>query len=221
MVYTTTIVITLVAGIASAACWFLYFSHNASAKREGKRMSLALTSTQAIFQCLDHIPNGLITREIRRSLVLIISAHLKVLTDLQPRHPYLWDLHNRLQRLNRIPSAFEKNSIRNRADRRAASQALEELHGYIKDAGRTQLIPSKDADLAAASALFGAQQIAVETARQAAKDAENMRAYKQALNFAYQAQALCKRLPPLMAGALAESVAADVERLEARLGRAA
>ncbi|MEQ8691483.1 MAG: hypothetical protein RIC89_11690, partial [Pseudomonadales bacterium] len=75
--------------------------------------------------------------------------------------------------------------------------------------------------LAAAAATFAAQQIAVETARQAAKDAENVRAYKQALNFAYQAQGLCRRLPPLMAEALSESVSADVKRLETQLGRPA
>ena len=184
-------------------------------------MSRALTQTQALFNHLEHVPNGLITRELRRGLVLIISAHLKVLTDLQPRHPYLWDLNNRLQRLNRIPSAFEKKAIRNSADRKKASVALENLNTLIKEAGRLELIPQRDADLAAAAALFSAQQIAVETARQAAKDAENVRAYKQALNFAYQAQALCKRLPPLMAEALTESVAADVERLEARLSHVA
>ena len=184
-------------------------------------MSDALTHTQEIFNCLERVPNGLIARDLRRGLVLIISAHLKILTDLQPRHPYLWDLNNRLQRLNRIPSSFEKKAIRNSADRKQASQALEVLHGLVKASGKSGLLPQRDADLAAAAALFSAQQIAVETARQAAKDAENVRAYKQALNFAYQAQALCKRLPPLMAEALTESVAADVERLEARLNKVA
>ncbi len=210
------IIVISTAGIAST--WYLL---RAAPRREGRRLANAIQSTEAIFQCLDRVPNNLINRDLRRCTVLLLSHHLEVLRDIQPRHPHLLYIESRQQRLNRIPTGLERRPIRTKKDRREAALALEELAGIIKKGARAKAVNARDADLGAAAALFAAQQIAVETARQAAKDAENVRAYQQALNFAYQAEALCRRLPPLMGKALTESVSADVERLEQQLGRPA
>ncbi|NKB98545.1 MAG: hypothetical protein GKR90_08650 [Pseudomonadales bacterium] len=219
--FSTTIIAILICGGLSAGIWFYYYSQRAVTRRDGRRMTVALVQSRAIFQNLDKIPNALISRDLRKGLVLIVGHHLKTLNDLQPRHPFLWDLQNRLQKLNRIPSAFERSTIRTRVDRKAASQALEALCEVVKQARAEELLPNKQADLAAAAALFTSQHIAVETARQAAKDAENVRSYRQALNFIHQAQGLANRLPPLMAEAISESLKGDAERLEAFVSRAA
>lgn len=218
----STVFFTILICAIAGGCWVVYtFSSRAVARREGRRLSEALGTTSALFAALDKIPNVLIGRELRRGLVLIASHHVNVLTKLQPRHPHLHYLTSRLGRLNKIPTGFEKPNIRSKAERREVTLALEALADLIKTSARARVLPAKQADLAAAAATFAAQQIAVETARQAAKDAENVRAYKQALNFAYQAQGLCRKLPPLMAEALSESVSADVKRLETQLGRPA
>lgn len=130
-------------------------------------------------------------------------------------------LKNKMARLNRLPSGTDRAIIRNREQRRAASIAFEALAEQLNGAADKRSIPARQVALASAAAKFAAQQIAVETARQAAKDAENMRAYKQALNFTYQAKALCGKLPPLMSKALGHAVDQDVARLETQLGRPA
>lgn len=198
-----------------------YFSTRALALRERRRVSKSLATTQAILTALDHVPNALVSRDLRRGLVLILNHHAGILTELQPEHPHLYYLQTRTHKLNRLPTGFERGRLRCKSDRKQASIALESLAELIGKSGREKVIGLKNADLAAAAARMAAQQIAVENARQAAKDAENIRAYKQALNFAYQAQSLCKKLPPLMAGALTEAVSADVERLETLTGRTA
>ena len=207
--------------IVAASIGGYFFSTRAVARRDGRKLTRSIAMTQSMFDALDQIPNGLITRDLRRGCVLTINHHLGVLARIQPRHPHLYFLQNRLQRLNRLPSGFESKHIRTTADRRRATVALETLSSLIKSAAREKHLSAKAADLATTAASFAAQQIAVETARQAAKDAENVRAYTQALRFAYQAQALCKKLPPLMGKALTDSVSADVDRLESLLGRPA
>lgn len=203
-----------------AGCVY-YYSARAVSRREARRLTQALTVNQAIFSTLDDLPNNLITRDLRRALVLLTQHYIETLADIAPRHPHLYYLQTRQQRLNRIPSGFERTRLRSKADRKKASIAFEKLAGLLKTNQHRKIIGSKDAELATAAAKFAAQQIAVETARQAAKDAENVRAYKTALNFAYQAESLCTRLPPLVGKALAESVAADVQRLESHVGRPA
>ena len=214
----TVFFLLLILAISGAACVVYYFSTRSVARRDSRRLAHALSTTQAVFAAVDEVPPGLIGRELRKALVLITNHHLTVLAELQPRHPHLAYLKARVDRLNRIPAGYERNQIRSISDRKGATIALESLSDIIKIAAKQKVLASKQADLAAAAASFAAQQVAIETARQAAKDAENVRAYKQALNFAYQAQALCAKLPPLMGKALTESLTADVERLETRVG---
>lgn len=217
----TTILIAITVACVAALSWLTYyFSSQAYTRKQTRRLNKALTTTQAIFNAVDNVPNVLISRDLRRGLVLIINFYINELTELNAKHPHLYYLQTRIQKLNQIPTGFERLRIRSKADRKRASSALDTLANLIKQENQNQVIESKYADLARAAASFAAQQIAVETARQAAKDAENVRAYGAALNFTYQAQALCRKLPPMMAEALGESVAADVERLEGLTGRA-
>lgn len=200
----------------------IYFtSAKARARRDSRKLALSVRDAEQLLSWMDQVPNKLVARELRKGLVLTLQYHIEQLESLQPRHPHLWYLQSRLQRLNKIPSGFERTGIRSREDRRQASVAFEALGEAMRKAGRRKILSVKQAHLAAAAATFAGQQIAVETARQAAKDAENVRAYRQALNFAYQAQALCGRLPPLMGDALRNTVSADVERLETLLARTA
>lgn len=97
---------------------------------------------------------------------------------------------------------------------------MDEIAKLLKEAAKARELDQRAGALAHASAVFSGQQIAVETARQAAKDAENIRAYPQALNFALQAQALCRKLPPLIGKTLREAVDSDIERLETLSGTA-
>ncbi len=219
---TAWIVIPAVFATCMAITIALYFaSRRTRARRTGERLSRSLAQIHAIFSALDQVPDVLITRDLRRGLVLLVSHHVGLLSDLAPRHPYLNYVQQRLARLNRIPSGMARSTLRSRQQRKEASVALETLAGLLKGAVKASALEQKQADLASAAAQFAAQQIAVETARQAAKDAENVRAYKQALNFAYQAQALCKKLPPLVGKAMDDAVAQDVSRLEAALGKPA
>ena len=218
---TTVFLVILILSIAGSCAVVYYFSAKAVARRQGSKLSQALATTESLFSSLDDVPNVLISRDLRRGLVLIASHYIDVVVDIQPNHPHLWYLQSRMGRLNKIPTGFERTSIRSKSDRKRASLAFEKLAALVKQRGGKKILASRDADLSAAAAQFSAQHVAVETARQAAKDAENVRAYKQALNFAYQAQGLAKKLPPLMGKALADAVGADVERLENQLGRVA
>ncbi len=219
---TAWIVIPAVFATSIAITIALYFaSRRSRARRTGERLSRSLGLIHEVFTALEQVPDVLITRDLRRGLVLLISHHVQILNGLAPRHPYLNFVQQRLARLNRLPSGMTRNTLRSRQQRREASLALERLSGILKGAAKTSALEQKQADIASAAAQFAAQQMAVETARQAAKDAENVRAYKQALNFAYQAQALCQKLPPLVGKALDEAVAQDVTRLEAALGKPA
>jgi hypothetical protein len=208
--------------VAAAAGWLSFrYLKRYQARQATQRVSQALAVSHAVFTALEHVPNGLISRNLRRGLVMLLSHHLENLRVTNPHHPHLHDLENRLTQLNRMPSGFQRINLRSKDARRHASVAFEQLAKILKDSLNQHIIDAKDGALAHAAALFSAQQMAVETARQAAIDAENVRAYGQALNYARQALALCSRLPPLVGAALAESISQDVERLEAMSGRMA
>ena len=191
------------------------------ARQQARRMTRALSISHGIFTTLERVPDSLINRDLRRGLVLLISHHLDVLRETNAQHPHLNNLQQRVARLNRIPSGLHVTKPRNKVERRQASMAFEELAKLIKDAMILGELEPRDGALGHASAVFTGQQIAVDTARQAAKDAENIRAYPQALNFAHQAQALCRKLPPLVGKALSDAVTKDIDRLENLTGRPA
>ena len=191
------------------------------ARREAANLSRALSITYAAFTALEHIPDGMIHRDLRRGLVLLLTSYLDTLEAHNSSHPHLRTLRARVLKLNRIPSGMQRTNLRSKQARRHATLAFEEVASILKEGMRTKRVAQHDGALAYASAQFAAQQIAVENARQSAKDAENVRAYPQALNFAYQAQALCRKLPPLMSKALTDAVGQDIERLENLARRAA
>ncbi len=191
------------------------------ARREAANLSRALSASHAVFTALEHVPDSMIQRDLRRGLVLLLTAYLDTLEEHNPLHPHLQALRQRVLKLNRIPSGMQRANLRSKQARRHATLALEELANLLKAGMQQKLVDQHDGALAHASAQFTAQQIAIENARQSAKDAENVRAYPQALNFAYQAQALCRKLPPLMSKALTEAVGQDIERLESLARRAA
>lgn len=209
------VVAFIVAITASALGWGVYMWLNRRKNtRQATRMSRALTTSQAVFTALEHIPDGLINRDLRIGLVLLLNNHLAALAEINPKHPILRGLQDQVLALNRMPSGFQRIRIRDKQKRKYATLALEEIAKIIHDAVLRKDLAQKPGDLARAAATFIAQQVAIENARQAAKDAENVRAYQKALNFAYQAQSLCKTLPPLMAKHLTEAVGQDIERLE-------
>ena len=187
--------------------------------RRTQELRDALSTTHAVFTALDQIPNTIIPRDLRVALVLLVNYHLDKLTQLQPQHPHLAHLQSRLHRLNQMPNGLRQERIRSSTERKAATTAMDELSKILKKAALQNQIAAKQASLATAAANFSAQQIAVESARQSAKDAENVRAYGPALNFAYQAQALCKKLPPLMGKSLGDAIAQDIERLQDQASR--
>jgi hypothetical protein len=188
------------------------------AKIRARKMTRALSKTHTILTAIEHIPDPLINRDLRRGLVLLLSHHVDVLNTTNPDHAHLNAIQKRVAQINRIPSGLQKVKLRSKIERRHASSALEELAKLLKDATDAGELNRREGSLAEASAKFTGQQIAVETARQSAKDAENIRAYPQALHFAKQARQLCRNLPPMVGGKLMESVSADIERLESRLG---
>ena len=143
-----------------------------------------------------------------------MNDHLRVLADQNPEHPHLLYLQSQVARLNRIPNGFQRATLRCKQARKNASNGFSELAGLIKAGMNERAIDRRNGSLAYASATCAARQIAVETARQAAFDAENMRAYPQALDFAYQAQVLCRKLPPMMREKLTQAVTDDIERLK-------
>lgn len=189
------------------------------AKLRAQKMTRALSKTHTILTAIEHIPDPLINRDLRRGLVLLLSHHVDVLDRTNPDHAHLSAIKNRIAQINRIPSGLRPVKLRSKVERRHASSALEELAKLLKDATVTGELDRREGSLAEASAKFTGQQIAVETARQSAKDAENIRAYPQALHFAKQARQLCRNLPPMVGSRLMESVSADIERLESRLGQ--
>jgi len=209
-----------IGSVAAIFGWALYhYSSRSVARRDTQRMSNALMATHNTFAALDHVPSGMVTRDLRKGLVMMLAQHLNTLREVQPRHPHLYELDLRVQRLNKIPSGMLHQPIRSKKQRREAVLALEELAQFIKQAGHTKLLPTRVSALAHAAATFAAQQVAVESARHAAKDAENLHAYRHALNFYYQAHALCRKLPPLAGKALSEAVTLDIERLESLSAR--
>lgn len=188
------------------------------ARRETARMGRALSISHAIFTALEHVPDAFINRDLRGGLVLLLTHQLNLLVQTNPHHPHLRDLQQRVTLLNRMPSGLQRAPLRSKQTRRHANIALRELARLLNDAVKQGAMAHKVGMLARASAMFAAQQIAVDNARQAAKDAENVRAYPQALNFAYQAKGLCQKLPPLLGERLTEAVGQDIARLEMRLG---
>ncbi|MFT7654710.1 MAG: hypothetical protein ACI9ON_002501 [Limisphaerales bacterium] len=60
---------------------------------------LLLATTESLFSTLDDVPNVLISRDLRRGLVLIASHYIDVIVDIQPKHPHLWYLQSRIGRL--------------------------------------------------------------------------------------------------------------------------
>ncbi len=186
-----------------------------------RKMTRALSKTHTILTAIEHIPDPLINRDLRRGLVLLLSHHIDVLSKTNPDHAHLSAIQKRVAQINRIPSGLKNVKLRSKVERRHASSALEELAKLLRDATIEGELDRREGSLAEASAKFTGQQIAVETARQSAKDAENIRAYPQALHFAQQARQLCRNLPPMVGGKLMEAVSADIERLESRMGRSA
>lgn len=200
---------------AAGMAWFTYrYLCKRQARLETTRMSLSLSASHAIFTAIEHIPDALINRDLRRGLVLLLTHHLEVLRATNPLHPHLREMQGRVTQLNRIPSGLQRAPLRSKLARRHASLALEELAKLLKVALKSRILDQKTGALAHASAVFTSQQVAVDTARQAAKDAENIRAYAKALSFARQARALCTKLPPLVGKSLADAVNQDIERLE-------
>jgi hypothetical protein len=191
------------------------------AKISAQKMTRALSKTHAMLTAIEHIPDPLINRDLRRGLVLLLSHHIDVLNKTNPDHAHLAAIRNRVAQINRIPTGLKNAKLRSKVERRHASSALEELSKLLRDATIKGELEQREGSLAEASAKFTGQQIAVETARQSAKDAENIRAFPQALHFARQARQLCQNLPPMMGGKLTEAVSADIERLESRMGRPA
>lgn len=191
------------------------------AKLRAHKMTRALSKTHAILTAVEHIPDPMINRDLRRGLVLLLSHHIDVLTRTSPDHAHLKALQNRVAQINRIPTGLKTAKLRSKVERRHASSALEELAKLLRDATIQGELDQREGSLAEASAKFTGQQITVETARQSAKDAENIRAFPQALHFARQARQLCRNLPPMVGGKLLEAVSADIERLESRMGRPA
>jgi len=186
----------------------------ARARHNAHSFTKALSRAHAILSALEPIPDALIQRDLRRGLVLLLNDHLRVLADQNPEHPHLLYLQSQVARLNRIPNGFQRATLRCKQARKNASNGFSELAGLIKAGMNERAIDRRNGSLAYASATCAARQIAVETARQAAFDAENMRAYPQALDFAYQAQVLCRKLPPMMREKLTQAVTDDIERLK-------
>ncbi|XOV85063.1 MAG: hypothetical protein ACFHXK_08035 [bacterium] len=191
------------------------------AKLRARKITRALSKTHALLTAIEHIPDPMINRDLRRGLVLLMSHHIDVLHQTNPEHPHLRALRNKVAQINRLPSGLKSAKLRSKVERRHASSALEELAKLLKDATAQGELNQREGSLAQASAKFTGQQIAVEIARQSAKDAENIRAYPQALHFAKQARQLCRDLPPMVGSKLMAAVAADIERLESRLDRSA
>jgi hypothetical protein len=202
--------------------WFIYQSLcKRQARLETTRMTQSLAASHAIFTACEHIPDGLINRDLRRGLVLVLTHHLEVLGETNPLHPHLQEMQGRVTLLNRMPSGLQRAPLRSKLARRHASLALEELAKLLKVALKQHILDQKTGALAHASAVFTSQQVAVDTARQAAKDAENIRSYAKALSFAHQARSLCTKLPPLVGKSLTDAVSQDIERLESLAGHPA
>jgi hypothetical protein len=216
MVLQTNSLIWITATLAAVAlAGFTYrYMIRRRARRETARMTEALAVSHTIFTALEHLPDALINRDLRRGLVLLLTHHIDVLRETNGLHPHLREMQDRATKLNRIPSALQRSPLRNKSVRRHASLALDEIAKILKEATRRHILDRKTGALASAAAIFSAQQVAVETARQAAKDAENVRAYPKALNLAHQARALCRELPPLVGKALIDAVTDDIEHLE-------
>jgi len=190
------------------------FIHKRNTRIETGRITRALTINHTLFTALEHIPNGLVSRDLRRGLVLLLTHHIAVLQRTNARHPHLQDMQSRTAKLNKLPSGLQTSTLRSKVTRRQASVALEEVAKMVKEATQRKELQLREGTLAHASATFASQQIAVDTARQAANDAENIRAYPQALSFARQAHALCRRLPPIVGKVLTEATTQDIQRLE-------
>ena len=205
--------------IAALAVPTYYLLRRFLNRRQAQRFARAVTMAHNIFEGLKPIPDILIQRDLRRGLVLLLSSQLAVIRQHNPGHPHLHFLQEQVARFNRIPTGFQRGSLRSKAERRAASNAFADLADLLQEGIAQGAVDQRNGSLALASARCASQQIAVETARQAAKDAENVRAYPQALDFAYQAQALCRKLPPIMQEKFTQAVSEDIDRLK-NLGNA-
>ena len=221
---TQIIIATCVVLLSSALGWLLY--RFLSKHLQGRRQQLAaqgLSVCQQIFELADAIPSTQMPRELRRGLVLIVDHHLQELESVQPAHPLMALMRTKLGKLNKIPRHHMETKPRNKQDRRQASARLIQLAGIIEIALNRGHISDKEGNLARASAQVTARQVEIDNARQACRDAENMQAYTQALRFAYHAQMLCTKLPPITRQTLTNAVETDIERLKsyANQGQAA
>ena len=202
--------------VVTAACGWLgyYYLRRYLFRRNSRRVTRALIQCQQIFSTLEHIPDPLIRRDVRSGVVHLLNHHIQILQSVNSQHPMLTNLRQQMSRINRMPSGMQRVNIRSKSQRQAAIHALEQLAKIMSEAILAGDVKRRVGDLASASARFCAQQLAVENARQSIQDAENLRAYPEALNFAYQAQSLCRSLPPLVGKLLSEAVDTDIERLE-------
>ncbi len=214
------IILGIMLGSAAISCtlWAgLYLRRRAAALRSTRQLRNALSTCHAVFTALESVPSTMLSRDLRKGLVLMVSAHLDRLKIANPEHPHLHHMRRKVAQLNRIPTGLKREPLRSKSARQAALVAFEKLAVLLRSASVDGLIKQKTADLARASALYAAQQLAIEIARRSAQDAEHVKAYPQALRFAYQAQGLCRKLPPATGQSLNALISQDIERIQARL----
>ncbi len=77
------------------------------AKISAQKMTRALSKTHAMLTAIEHIPDPLINRDLRRGLVLLLSHHIDVLNKTNPDHAHLAAIRNRVAQINRIPTGLK------------------------------------------------------------------------------------------------------------------
>ncbi|MEM7077140.1 MAG: hypothetical protein AAF513_00805 [Pseudomonadota bacterium] len=190
-----------------------------SRRRRSHRAGHGLHTCLQLLGTLQAVPNEMISRELRKCLVLMLHRHIINLQATSPEHPHIDHLMKRLGQLNRLPSGMSTTTMRSKSDRQAALAGFEQLIEIIDQAVAHRDLDSKMAQLGRAAARFAYQQLAVDIARKAALDAEHVRAYPQALGLVYQAHGLTRQMPPQLGRSLADAIKQDIERLERMVGK--
>ena len=217
----TALSITVVVVLASAAAgWMIYvWLHRYWVDRMKSAAAEHIAAAQHLMNVIHAIPNEVISRNLRKGSVLLINEHINQAAKVLPKHPLLSNLRHQVAVLNKIPqmTPLAKARLRSKTVRQDAVTHLRRLAVEMQDALEEGWISDTDGNLAKQAAQFTADQLTVENARQAVKDAENVQSFAKALKLAHQARSYCRRLPPMLAEKTMNMLEADIERIQASL----
>ncbi len=211
-------VVTLCGLAAAFAATTVWLGRLLLRRARAQRLTRVFEEAGQCLALVEKVPLQLLSRDLRTAIRRMLHHYYTTMYELHPQHPYLFGFQARLSHLHRGASALKLNQRLSRSSRREAAAALKTLCTFIDRATRDGVLSAVEGDIARASSVFSANQLAVHAVRQELLEAEHMRAYNQALKLANHALRLCAGMPPRLGGSLRESIQGDIERVQRLAG---